>query len=92
VDIGRLRLCTTTTCRTGPAFDLDTAGAPRSELAAAFARHGPCLIHASVATAEQVLPMVPPGAAHVEMIRALDSLERPDEATAAPLSAREGRA
>jgi hypothetical protein len=50
------------------------------------------LIHASVATAEQVLPMVPPGAANVEMIRALDSLERPDEATAAPLSAREGRA
>jgi acetolactate synthase-1/2/3 large subunit len=75
-----------------PAFDLDTAGAPRSELAAAFARYGPCLIHASVATAEQVLPMVPPGAANVEMIRALDSLERPDEATAAPLSAREGRA
>src|SRR5690606_28981538 len=51
-------------------LDLDTAIAPRNALEAAFAKRGPCLVHASVETSEQVLPMVPPGAAHVDMIRA----------------------
>jgi hypothetical protein len=36
--------------------------------------------------------MVPPGAANVEMIRALESIERPEDALVAPLSARAGLA
>lgn len=50
------------------ALDLDVAADPRAALASAFAAPGPCLIHASIATDEQVLPMVPPGAANAEMI------------------------
>src|SRR5690606_19235663 len=49
-------------------LDLDLAAEPRQALAAAFAAPGPCLIHASIGTDERVLPMVPPGAANVEMI------------------------
>jgi acetolactate synthase-1/2/3 large subunit len=72
--------------------DLDASSAPQRALDAAFARRGPCLVHASVDTREQVLPMVPPGAANVEMIRALESIERPEDALVAPLSARAGLA
>jgi len=50
------------------AIDLDAATNPRRALAAAIAAPGPCLIHASIATDERVLPMVPPGAANLEMI------------------------
>ena len=41
---------------------------PRRALAEALRAPGPCLIHAPIATQEQVLPMVPPGAANTEMI------------------------
>jgi acetolactate synthase-1/2/3 large subunit len=50
------------------AIDLDAATNPRRALAAAIAAPGPCLIQASIATDERVLPMVPPGAANLEMI------------------------
>ena len=50
------------------ALDLDGALDARGELVAALRRPGPCLIHASIDTVEQVLPMVPPGAANTEMI------------------------
>ena len=51
-----------------PAFDLAGASDPRAVLEAAAAAPGPALIHAPVSVAEQVLPMVPPGAANSEMI------------------------
>mgnify|MGYP000898340589 FL=1 len=51
-----------------PGVDLDKASDPLAALAAALATHGPMLIHASIAMHEQVLPMVPPGAANKEMI------------------------
>ena len=48
--------------------DLDRAKNARLALADAMVRPGPCLIHASIDAAAHVLPMVPPGAANVEMI------------------------
>ena len=50
------------------AVDLEHAADPRRALAHALRALGPCLIHAPIATAEQVLPMVPPGAANTAMI------------------------
>ena len=50
------------------AVDLDQESDPRAALAAALRRRSPTLIHASIAAQEQVLPMVPPGAANKEMI------------------------
>jgi acetolactate synthase-1/2/3 large subunit len=50
------------------AVDLERAADPRRALAEALRAPGPCLIHAPIATQEQVLPMVPPGAANTEMI------------------------
>jgi len=50
------------------AVDLERATDPRRALVNALRTPGPCLIHAPIATAEQVLPMVPPGAANTEMI------------------------
>jgi acetolactate synthase-1/2/3 large subunit len=50
------------------ALDLDRASAPGEALRAALRAPGPCLIHATIDAAEQVLPMVPPGAANREMI------------------------
>ena len=50
------------------AVDLDKEDHPLAALAAALKTPGPTLIHASIATHEQVLPMVPPGAANKEMI------------------------
>jgi acetolactate synthase-1/2/3 large subunit len=41
---------------------------PRAALAAALSARGPMLIHASIEMHEQVLPMVPPGAANKDMI------------------------
>jgi acetolactate synthase-1/2/3 large subunit len=52
------------------AIDLDTAADPRAALTEAFARPGPCLIHASIDAAQKVYPMVPPGAANRDMIGA----------------------
>ena len=50
------------------AVDLDGESDPRAALAAVLSARGPVLIHASIATTEQVLPMVPPGAANKDMI------------------------
>ena len=60
------------------AVDLDRARDPAAALAAALREPGPCLVHATIDTAEQVLPMVPPGAANTQMI------VRADEDRAAP--------
>ncbi|EXI74931.1 MAG TPA: acetolactate synthase large subunit [Candidatus Accumulibacter phosphatis] len=51
-----------------PAIDLDGASDPRAALAAALSTRGPMLIHARIEMREQVLPMVPPGAANKDMI------------------------
>ena len=51
-----------------PAVDLDRETNPLAALATALSTRGPMLIHASIAMHEQVLPMVPPGAANKEMI------------------------
>jgi acetolactate synthase-1/2/3 large subunit len=50
------------------AVDLEREVDPRRALVDALRARGPCLIHAPIATQEQVLPMVPPGAANTEMI------------------------
>jgi acetolactate synthase-1/2/3 large subunit len=50
------------------ALDLDGAAEPARALASAFEAPGPCLIHASIDVAEKVFPMVPPGAANLQMI------------------------
>jgi acetolactate synthase-1/2/3 large subunit len=50
------------------ALDLAKARDPRGALSSALRAPGPCLIYAPIDTAEQVLPMVPPGAANTEMI------------------------
>jgi len=50
------------------AVDLDTAENPKEALRDALTTRGPCLIHASIDVEDQVLPMVPPGAANKEMI------------------------
>lgn len=51
-----------------PAYDLGRAEDPRMALLQAFARRGPCLIHAPIAARQHVYPMVPPGAANKDMI------------------------
>ena len=50
------------------AVDLDQETDPRAALREAFARPGPCLIHAGIEAGEKVYPMVPPGATNREMI------------------------
>lgn len=50
------------------ALDLDGAAEPKHALARAFEAPGPCLIHASIDVGEKVFPMVPPGAANLQMI------------------------
>ena len=49
-------------------LDLDAAPDARAALREAFAYRGPVFIHASIDVREQVLPMVAPGAANLEMI------------------------
>jgi acetolactate synthase-1/2/3 large subunit len=51
-----------------PAWDLADAADSVEMLIEALAAPGPALIHAPVSVAEQVLPMVAPGAANCEMI------------------------
>jgi len=53
------------------ALDLDLCAEPVAALREALHARGPCLIHASIDASEQVLPMVPPGAANREMIGGL---------------------
>lgn len=48
--------------------DLDTANAPLLALSEALSLPGPTLVHATIDVRQQVLPMVPPGAANREMI------------------------
>jgi acetolactate synthase-1/2/3 large subunit len=50
------------------AVDLGRADTPEAALEAALAEPGPCVVHAPIAETENVLPMVPPGAANREMI------------------------
>jgi acetolactate synthase-1/2/3 large subunit len=52
------------------AVELDAQPHAERTLAAALARRGPCLIHATIDASAQVLPMVPPGAANTAMIGA----------------------
>jgi len=51
-----------------PAYDLARAADPCATLARALHTPGPCLIHAPIAAQEKVYPMVPPGAANIDMI------------------------
>lgn len=48
--------------------DLNAAADPASALQEAISRPGPCLIHVRIDADEKVYPMVPPGAANIEMI------------------------
>ncbi len=48
--------------------DLNAAENPQAALQEAISRPGPCLIHVRIDAAEKVFPMVPPGAANIEMI------------------------
>ncbi len=66
------------------AVDLDCAHDPERALAAALRQAGPCLIHATIDTAEQVLPMVPPGAANTQMIVRATAEGRCERAEAVP--------
>ncbi|GKX54626.1 acetolactate synthase [Leminorella grimontii] len=50
--------------------DLNSEADPQTALAEAIRRPGPCLIHALIDINEKVYPMVPPGAANIEMIGA----------------------
>ena len=50
------------------AVDLDRAADPGAALVAALRQPGPTLVHVTIDTAEQVLPMVPPGASNTAMI------------------------
>jgi acetolactate synthase-1/2/3 large subunit len=51
-----------------PAVDLDRVPRGTAALEAVLRRPGPALVHATIDVEEQVLPMVPPGAANVAMI------------------------
>ena len=53
-----------------PAYDLALAEDPFDTLAEALATPGPVFIHAPVRVEDQVFPMVPPGGANTEMLRA----------------------
>ncbi|AUG99409.1 acetolactate synthase, large subunit, biosynthetic type [Prodigiosinella confusarubida] len=48
--------------------DLNSAADPQTALREALQRPGPALIHAFIDVNEKVYPMVPPGAANIEMI------------------------
>ncbi|TNV20723.1 acetolactate synthase large subunit [Buttiauxella sp. B2] len=48
--------------------DLNAAENPQQALQEAISRPGPCLIHVRIDASEKVFPMVPPGAANIEMI------------------------
>jgi len=48
--------------------DLNGAEDPQAALQEAISRPGPCLIHVRIDASEKVFPMVPPGAANIEMI------------------------
>jgi len=50
------------------AVDLDHSTHPLATLAEALAAKGPALIHCSIDVNQKVFPMVPPGAANIEMI------------------------
>ena len=60
-------------CRVAEGFgmatvDLATSTDPAAAIERAFARRGPCLVHAPISAEEMVYPMVPPGAANKDMI------------------------
>jgi len=49
-------------------YDLNQVANPLQALELALNSRGPCLIHAYININEKVYPMVPPGAANIEMI------------------------
>ncbi len=51
-----------------PGVDLDRSSDPETDLLRALREPGPCLIHATIDAERKVFPMVPPGAANVEMV------------------------
>ena len=51
-----------------PAITLSTSSDPMADLHKALNTPGPCLIEVKVSAEDKVFPMVPPGAANVEMI------------------------
>jgi acetolactate synthase-1/2/3 large subunit len=60
------------------AIDLDTERDPKAALHAALRERGPRFVHATIDSAEQVLPMVPPGAANTQMIVRAAALSPPE--------------
>ena len=50
------------------AVDLGTSRDPLADLERALKREGPCLVRVPVAAQDNVYPMVPPGAANIDMI------------------------
>ncbi|OGR40043.1 MAG: acetolactate synthase, large subunit, biosynthetic type [Desulfovibrionales bacterium GWA2_65_9] len=50
------------------ALDLNLSRAPLSDLERALKREGPCLVRVPVAAEDNVYPIVPPGAANIDMI------------------------
>jgi len=58
------------------AFDLGRTADPSDALESALSRHGPCLVNIPIEAAENVYPMVPPGAANRDMIMGSGSFGR----------------
>jgi acetolactate synthase-1/2/3 large subunit len=58
-----------------PAYDLGATADPDAALARSLGESGPCLVNVPIAHAENVYPMVPPGAANREMIGGCDDAE-----------------
>jgi acetolactate synthase-1/2/3 large subunit len=50
------------------ALDLNESRDPLADLERALKREGPCLVRVPVAAEDNVYPMVPPGAANIDMI------------------------
>ncbi|MCL2875675.1 MAG: acetolactate synthase large subunit [Betaproteobacteria bacterium] len=51
-----------------PALNLNLSGNPEKDLENALRRKGPCLVEVGIHAEDKVFPMVPPGAANIEMI------------------------
>jgi acetolactate synthase-1/2/3 large subunit len=50
------------------AVDLSSSRDPHGDLERALKREGPCLVRVRVTAQDNVYPMVPPGAANIDMI------------------------
>ena len=51
-----------------PAVNLSRSGTPEKDLENALLRRGPCLVEVDIRAEDNVFPMVPPGAANIDMI------------------------